>query len=231
METTARADVAAAAADIGAEFTAPTTPAEAAASDAIPDVATVFEISDTATATAVVARLLAMDPTTIHACDTEVADIDVKKSPLGQGRVTCVSLYSGPDADYGRGPGQALWIDTSDEAVLHAFRPFLESEKCLKAWHNYAFDRHVLWNHGVDVQGFGGDTMHMARLWDASRIEGYSLAVLTEELVSRQASLRAAPCCCIARLRSPLALASLLLLLRSSLALASLLLLLRSSLA
>ena len=60
METTARADVAAAAADIGAEFTAPTTPAEAAASDAIPDVATVFEISDTATATAVVARLLAM---------------------------------------------------------------------------------------------------------------------------------------------------------------------------
>lgn len=205
METTARADVAAAAADIGAEFTAPTTPAEAAASDAIPDVATVFEISDTATATAVVARLLAMDPTTIHACDTEVADIDVKKSPLGQGRVTCVSLYSGPDADYGRGPGQALWIDTSDEAVLHAFRPFLESEKCLKAWHNYAFDRHVLWNHGVDVQGFGGDTMHMARLWDASRIEGYSLAVLTEELVSRQASLRAAPCCCIARLRSPLA--------------------------
>lgn len=36
-------------------------------------------------------------------------------------------------------------------------------------WHNYGFDRHVLFNEGIDAQGFAGDTMHMARLWDTSR--------------------------------------------------------------
>ena len=36
------------------------------------------------------------------------------------------------------------------------------------------------------AQGFGGDTMHMARLWDASRTRGYSLEVLTEEVVGRR---------------------------------------------
>lgn len=35
-----------------------------------------------------------------------------------------------------------------------------------QVWHNYGFDRHVLWNHKINVQGFGGDTMHMARLWN-----------------------------------------------------------------
>jgi DNA polymerase I len=134
----------------------------------------------------VVARLLALPKDTIHACDTEVHNIDVKKSPLGQGRVTCVSMYSGPEVDYGCGPGHALWVDTTDLEVLEAMRPFLESERCLKVWHNYGFDRHVLWNHGVDVRGFGGDTMHMARLWDASRLAGYSLEVLTDELVGRR---------------------------------------------
>ena len=64
-------------------------------------------------------------------------------------------------------------------------RPWLEDADVLKVWHNYGFDRHVLYNHGVDVVGFGGDTMHMARLWDASRLAGYSLAALTEELVGR----------------------------------------------
>ena len=123
---------------------------------------------------------------TIHACDTEVAGLDLSKSPIGQGTVTCISVYSGPEADYGRGAGMALWVETLDPAVLEAFRPLLESERCLKVWHNYGFDRHVLWNHGLDVRGFGGDTMHMARLWDASRQAGYSLEILTDELCGRR---------------------------------------------
>ena len=86
-------------------------------------------------------------------------------------------------------------IDTSTlPAVLEALRPFLECETCAKVWHNYGFDRHVLWNHDIDVRGFGGDTMHMARLWDASRKAvtaggekgGYSLEALTAELVGRR---------------------------------------------
>jgi DNA polymerase I len=52
-------------------------------------------------------------------------------------------------------------------------------------WHNYSFDRHVLYNHGIDVQGLGGDTMHMARLWNTARFQngGYSLEALSEDLL------------------------------------------------
>ena len=71
-------------------------------------VAPTWEIEDVETAKAVCARLLALPASTIHACDTEVADIEIRKSPIGQGRVICVSVYSGPDVDYGRGPGHPL---------------------------------------------------------------------------------------------------------------------------
>lgn len=138
-------------------------------------------VDDVTEAARVVTRLMELDHLT-HACDTEVADIDVSRSPLGQGRVICLSVYSGPELDVGSGPGAAIWIDTTKEGVLEIFKPWLERETARKVWHNYSFDRHVLYNEGVDVRGFGGDTMHMARLWDASRTAGYSLAALTEEL-------------------------------------------------
>ena len=127
-------------------------------------------------------------PDRVHAVDTEVMGLDLSKSPLGQGHVTCVSVYSGPDIDFGGGAGEALWFDTLDmeNGVLDELKPWLEHPAALKVWHNYAFDRHVLYNHGVDAQGFGGDTMHMARLWDASRTGGYSLEVLTDEVVGRR---------------------------------------------
>lgn len=38
--------------------------------------------------------------------------------------------------------------------------------------HNVAFDRHIFYNHGIDLQGFKGDTMHMMRLLDPSRGPG-----------------------------------------------------------
>ncbi|GLE10227.1 hypothetical protein PINS_up022265 [Pythium insidiosum] len=58
---------------------------------------------------------------------------------------------------------------TRREGTLEYFREFLESKEYKKVWHNYSFDRHVLYNHGIDVQGLGGDTMHMARLTAATR--------------------------------------------------------------
>ena len=93
-------------------------------------------------------------PDRVHAVDTEVMGLNLKKSPLGQGHVTCVSVYSGPDVDFGGGPGEALWFDTLDmeNGVLDEMRVWLEAPAALKVWHNYAFDRHVLYNHGVDVQ-------------------------------------------------------------------------------
>jgi hypothetical protein len=84
----------------------------------------------------------------------------------------------------------------------------------VQVWHNYAFDRHMLANHGIEVRGFGGDTMHMARLvracvlyvvlvydtdacpstctlaaqWHAARLfglGGYSLEGLTKDFLDR----------------------------------------------
>ena len=121
--------------------------------------------------------------TRYHACDTEVCDIDLKRvGPVGNGQVTCASIYSGPDVDFGAGKGGALWIDNLDEAkgTLDQFKDFFADENQKKVWHNYSFDRAVLYNHDIDTKGFGGDTMHMARLWDSS-LKSYSLADLSKD--------------------------------------------------
>lgn len=139
--------------------------------------------------------LMNADPKILHACDTEVMCIDLSKvGPVGNGYVTCASIYSGPDFDYGlgAGSGSVLWIDNLDEAVgvLQEFKEWFEDERFLKVWHNYGFDRHVMFNEGIDVRGFGGDTMHMARLENTARLrgggKGYSLEALTTELEGRR---------------------------------------------
>lgn len=150
----------------------------------------------------VVSRLLSEQGLDVrHACDTEVMALTLPKvGPVGNGFVTCVSIYSGPDFDYGLGdgPGTTLWIDNLDDSfgVLQEFKSWFENELYLKVWHNYGFDRHVLWNEGINVKGFGGDTMHMARLQDTSRSKlagdgnhemvGYSLEALTFSLLGRR---------------------------------------------
>lgn len=132
----------------------------------------------------------------IHACDTEVMAISLKdEGPVGNGYVTCLSMYSGPDFDYGLGdgPGTALWVDNLDDSfgVLQYFKEFFEDGRFKTVWHNYGFDRHVMWNEGIDVRGFKGDTMHMARLCDTSRGmlgkgAGYSLEALTADYLGRR---------------------------------------------
>jgi hypothetical protein len=144
----------------------------------------------------VLEKLNQADPAIFHACDTEVMDIDLKSvGPIGNGYVTCASIYSGPTFDYGLGeePGSSLWIDNLDDAcsILQEFKDWFENERFLKVWHNYGFDRHVMWNEGINVLGVGGDTMHMARLQDSSRSRlgqgnGYGLEALTNDLVQRR---------------------------------------------
>lgn len=64
--------------------------------------------------------------------------------------------------------------------MILLFKDYLQDSNYKKIWHNYGFDRHIFFNHGIDVKGFGGDTMHMARLADASRgPKEYSLSSLT----------------------------------------------------
>nr|BBI54964.1 plastid-targeted DNA polymerase [Bigelowiella natans] len=127
-------------------------------------------------------KVLCENPDKIHACDTEVADIDLKKvGPVGNGKVICVSIYSGPDVDFGGGAGKALWVDTmgKNEVLLEEMKGWFEDPRYKKVWHNYGFDRHVLYNMGVDARGFFGDTMHMARLWDTSREKRLSAKLTT----------------------------------------------------
>ncbi|EFA79328.1 mitochondrial DNA polymerase A [Heterostelium album PN500] len=143
-------------------------------------------VNDVEKAKAIVNQLLSLTYL-YHACDTEVVDLDLKKqSPIGHGRIICFSVYCGPDIDFGT--GSRLWVDTMGEQgneILEVFRPYFESESIYKVWHNYGFDRHIFYNHNIDVKGFGGDTLHMARLWDAARNGrgGYSLEGLSKELL------------------------------------------------
>jgi DNA polymerase I-like protein with 3'-5' exonuclease and polymerase domains len=61
--------------------------------------------------------------------------------------------------------------------------PSATATKLRKIWHNYGFDRHVLGNMGVACGGFAGDTLHLARLHDASRRfnGGFSLEALSSD--------------------------------------------------
>ena len=151
--------------------------------DDVPDGVTV--VNTLAAAKKAAAQLMSAPSGVFHAADTEVADIDVTvESPVGHGRVVVLSVYSGPDMDFGSGP--KLWIDTAAHPeILPQFKPWLESPQHLKVWHNYSFDKHVLGNHGIQVKGLGGDTMHMARLWSTARAKkgGYSLEGLSADIL------------------------------------------------
>ena len=71
----------------------------------------------------------------------------------------------------------------------HGFCPMSGALTCLCApvqvWHNFSFDRHVLNNHNVECGGLAGDTIHMARMYDASRLQGggpgYGLEALSSD--------------------------------------------------
>ncbi|KAJ1403090.1 ribonuclease H-like domain-containing protein, partial [Ochromonadaceae sp. CCMP2298] len=148
-------------------------------------------VNDRASALRAIAVLRA-NPQRVWACDTEVADIDVKKEgPVGNGKVICVSIYGGEGVDFSGGGGKStLWIDNDGKAagVLDYFKEWFEDEAAHKVWHNYGFDRHVLFNEGINCMGFAGDTMHMARLHDTGRDKmsggggGYSLQALSNDL-------------------------------------------------
>lgn len=121
----------------------------------------------------------------VHACDTEVANIDVKQeTPVDHGEIICFSIYSSSQADFGSGKS-CIWVDVLDggRSVLLEFAPFFEDPSIKKVWHNYSFDSHVIENYGIKLSGFHADTMHLARLFDSSRRAdgGYSLEALSSD--------------------------------------------------
>lgn len=146
---------------------------------------TVFVVDSIDKARLVVSMLTTKYKDLIHACDTEVANIDVKgETPVDHGEVICFSIYPGPEADFGD-KKSCIWVDVLDggKDILKEFAPFFEDPSIKKVWHNYSFDIHVIENYGLKVSGFHADTMHMARLWNSSRRTegGYSLEALTSD--------------------------------------------------
>ena len=118
-----------------------------------------------------VIRILEKAKDRIHAWDTETIDIDAKEqSPVGRGKIICASVFAGPDIDFGN--GSRLFIDNYADAqgTIDLFKAYLENPQYLKCFHNFGYDRHIFANHGIEVGGFAGDTMHMARLCDPSRL-------------------------------------------------------------
>ncbi|CAL4893473.1 unnamed protein product [Urochloa decumbens] len=124
----------------------------------------------------------------IHACHTEVAQIDAKeKTPVGHREVICFTIYSANSdaqaADFGNGK-TCIWVDVLDggRGVLMEFAAFFEDPSIKKVWHNYSSDSHAIKKYGIKVAGFHADTMHLARLWDSSiKNDGELLEELTND--------------------------------------------------
>jgi DNA polymerase I len=130
-----------------------------------------------------IAEVLMQNPREVVAWDTETIDLDIKQeAPVGKGKILCASFFAGPQFNFGRGP--RVFIDNfgKNAGLINNFKEYFESEAHKKVWHNYGFDRHLFFNHGINVRGFGGDTMQMARLYDSGKMfNQYSLAALTSE--------------------------------------------------
>lgn len=124
------------------------------------------------------------------AWDTETTGVNpAKQSPVFNGSVICATAYAGDHIDFGSGP--RLFVDCleGEKGLLNVFKPYFESRKFPKVWHNYAFDRHVLANHDIISRGFAGDTMHMARLVNSTHTR-YSLDELCRKyLQSKKRSM------------------------------------------
>lgn len=137
-------------------------------------------VRDKRTAARVVATLMSLPEDAVVAWDTETTGLNpAKESPVGNGSVICATAFAGDSVDFGSGP--RLFVDCLDgedgKGLLDVFKGYFENQRRKKVWHNYAFDRHVLANHGIVAEGFGGDSMHMARL-ENSALQRYSLQEL-----------------------------------------------------
>lgn len=119
----------------------------------------------------------------VVAVDTETEDVDPgSESPAGRGYVVTLQLAWIEDIDdYGDlqgivnaiAPGDVsitrVWIDCRDTAVLHGMKAWLEGDHP-KALHNADYDKHVLRNHGIHLNGIVGDTLYMSRLEYPERV-------------------------------------------------------------
>lgn len=108
------------------------------------------------------------------AVDTETTGIDV----FGDDRIVGISLTL-PKADYhvyipfGHNKG----VQLTEEQVITALKPRLESPSLKKVLHNAKFDIHMFYNHGVELRGLVWDTMVAMHLLNENE-NSFALKVL-----------------------------------------------------
>lgn len=101
----------------------------------------------------------------LESCDGFAFDTETTSLDYAEARVVGVSfaIEEGEAAyvpfghDYLDAPDQL-----SEDQVLGALKPLLESKTIKKLGQNLKYDAHVLKNHGIEMRGIGGDSMLMS---------------------------------------------------------------------
>lgn len=70
------------------------------------------------------------------------------------------------------------------EATLARLKPLLEDKKALKVGQNLKYDRHILLNHGIDLQGIAHDTMLQSYVLDSTATR-HDMDSLAEKYLGR----------------------------------------------
>ena len=111
------------------------------------------------------------------AFDTETTSLNYMEARVVGVSVSTVlgeAAYIPFGHDYIAAPNQL-----TEAQVLSAFKPLLENPKLKKTGQNLKYDKHVIANHGINLQGIGDDTMLMSYVLNstASRHDMDSLAL------------------------------------------------------
>lgn len=79
-------------------------------------------------------------------------------------------------------PGAPQQLDF--DATLALIKPLLEAPKALKVGQNLKYDRHILLNHGIDLQGIAHDTMLQSYVLDSTATR-HDMDSLAEKYLGR----------------------------------------------
>ncbi len=118
----------------------------------------------------------------LTALDTETTSLDAMRA-----EIVGISLSVKPgEAAYiplaHNGPGAPEQLPLAE--VLAKLKPWLENPAHLKLGQNIKYDRHVLANHGIEVQGYAHDTMLESYVLEVHKPHG--LSSLAERHVGRR---------------------------------------------
>jgi DNA polymerase-1 len=118
----------------------------------------------------------------LFAFDTETTSLDYLDARivgLSFAVKTGEAAYLPLKHDYVGAPDQLAF-----DAVMEQFKPLLEDPTQLKVGQNLKYDRHVLLNHGIDLQGIKHDTMLQSYILNSTASQ-HNMDALAEKYLNR----------------------------------------------